>query len=262
MHKELFRFNLPVFLSNLFDSNQLTVYSYAFCIVFGTLIGAVYTWRCVKNELKTDLSNSFFYLVFIAGFVGGKLFFYLEKPLFYFSNPSIILHNFSGGFVFYGSFVTCIPTVIWYLQKNKIAVLPLLDILAITTLIVHSFGRLGCFLAGCCLGTPTNSAFGIIFPSSNQTAVHPTQLYEAIVLLALLIFLQILKNKKQFHGQVFILYLSLYAISRTIIELFRGDKRGFLIEGFLSHSQGIAILLLIISIFAYFKLTNNKLTVK
>ena len=259
MHKELFRFNLPVFLSN---NNQVTVYTYAFVIALGCLIAAVYTKKSAKKELKIDLPNSFFYMIFCAGFVGGKVLFFLEKPLFYYANPKLILSHFASGYVFYGSFIFCILAIGYYLKKKRIPVLPMLDILAITTLIVHGIGRLGCFFAGCCYGKPTDHLFGVVFPLSNNVSVHPTQLYEATILLLIMIFLLYLKKHKQFNGQIFILYLSLYAISRTIMELFRGDKRGFLIEGFLSHSQGIAILLLIISIFAYFKLTNNKLTVK
>lgn len=262
MHSELFHFSFPDFLSNLFHVKQVTVYTYAFCIALGSLAAALFTKLCAKKDLGIELSNSFFYMIFIAGFVGGKLFYYLEKPVFYWNNPTLLLDNFSGGFVFYGSFVTCIPTVIWYLNKKKIAILPMLDILAITTLIAHCLGRIGCFFAGCCYGLPTNSVFGIVFPTSNNIAVHPTQLYEAFILLYLMVFLLIMKKYRKFEGQIFILYITLYAISRAILELFRGDKRGYIIDGLLSHSQFIALLLLLTSTFFYQKLNKNKLTLK
>lgn len=262
MQPELFHFNLPDFLHSLFHTKQVTVYTYAFLIALGSLAAGLFTKWSAKKDLGIELSNSFFYMIFIAGFVGGKLFFYLEKPIYYFSNTNLLINNFSGGFVFYGSFVTCIPAIIWYLNKKKIAVLPMLDILAITTLIAHSIGRIGCFFAGCCYGLPTNSDFGIIFPTSNNIAVHPTQLYEALVLVILMIFLLIIKKHKQFDGQIFILYLSLYAICRTVLELFRGDKRGYVIDGILSHSQFIALLLLITSLFIYQKLKHKNLIIK
>jgi len=262
MHPELFHFNLPDFLYSLFHTKQVTVYTYAFCIAFGTLIGALYTKWSARKDLGIEVSNSFYYMIFIAGFVGGKLFYYFEKPFFYWDNPRLLLDNFSGGFVFYGSFITIIPIVIWYLKKKGIPVLPMLDILAITTLIAHAFGRIGCFCAGCCYGSPTDSEFGMVFPTSNGIVVHPTQLYEAFILLYLMVFLSIMKRYKQFHGQLFLLYLSLYGISRAVLELFRGDKRGYIIEGFLSHSQFIALLLLLTSIFFYRKLNQNKLIIK
>ena len=255
MHPELFNFSLP------FYTHNVTVYTYAFCIVIGTLLASLYTkWRAKKELEIIQLPNTFFYIIFIAGFIGGKLFFYFERPLHFWNNPKLILDNFSGGFVFYGSFITTIPIVIWYLKKRKISVLPMLDILAITTIIVHSIGRIGCFNAGCCYGSPTNSLFGVVFPTSNNVAVHPTQLYEATTLILLAIVLLYIKKHQQFKGQLFLLYIGMYAISRAILELFRGDKRGFIIEEILSHSQFIALLILLTSLFFYKKLkTKNKL---
>ncbi|WP_299524579.1 prolipoprotein diacylglyceryl transferase [uncultured Lutibacter sp.] len=255
MHPELFNFQLP------FYTHNVTIYTYAFCIVIGTLLASLYTKWSAKKELNiVHLPNTFFYIIFIAGFIGGKLFFYLERPLHFWNNPKLMLDNFSGGFVFYGSFVTIIPIVIWYLKNRKIPVLPMLDILAITTIIAHSLGRIGCFNAGCCYGSETTSFFGNTFPNSNNLAVHPTQLYEATTLILFAIILLYIKKRQQFKGQLFLLYIGMYAISRAILELFRGDNRGYVIDNYLSHSQFIAILILLTSIFFYKKLkTKNKL---
>ena len=240
-----------LFHIDLFGFHQ-TVYTYAFLIVLGTLVAALYTkWRTKKELRLKELSNNFFYLIFIAGFVGGKLFYYLENPSKYFNNPKLLLDNFSGGFVFYGSFITIIPVLIWYLKKHKIPVLPMLDILAITTLIVHSIGRLGCFFGGCCYGKPTDSFTGMVFPTTHGTKVHPTQLYEITALLIIMALLFYIKQKQQFKGQLFLLYIIFYAIARNILELFRGDTRGFIIDGVLSHSQFIGIVLILITVLIY-----------
>jgi phosphatidylglycerol:prolipoprotein diacylglycerol transferase len=244
----------------LFHIGSLTIYTYAFCIVVGTLVASIYTKWSAKKELGIlNLSNNFFYLVFIAGFVGGKLFFYLERPLYYLNNPKLMLDNFSGGFVFYGSFITIIPILIWYLKKHKIPVLPMLDILAITTTIVHAIGRIGCFFGGCCYGKPTNSFIGMSFPRTNNILVHPSQLYEIVALLSIMTILFLVKKKKQFQGQIFLIYIVLYAIVRGFLELFRGDKRGFIIDGILSHSQFIAIVLILSTLLYYNKLKNKQL---
>ncbi len=264
MHPQLFTFQVPDFLSNLFNSQEITVYTYGVCIVLGTVIASLYTkWRAKKDLTIIELSNSFFYIIFIAGFIGGKLFYYLEKPIYYIKNLHLLLDNFSGGFVFYGSFITIIPFVIWYLKKYRMPILPMLDILAITTLIVHSIGRLGCFFGGCCYGKPTNAFTGMIFPKTNGVHVHPSQLYEITALLLIMGILFYYKKKQQFSGQLFLLYISFYAISRAILELFRGDKRGYIINQYLSHSQLVALLMLIGASFFYLKLkTKNKLTFK
>ena len=240
---------------------SLTVYTYGFLIAVGTLVASLYTkWRAKKELGIVELSNNFFYLIFIAGFIGGKLFFYLENPSKYLNNPKLLLDNFSGGFVFYGSFITIIPILIWYLKKHKIPVLPMLDILAITTLIVHSIGRLGCFFGGCCYGKPTDAFTGIAFPKTHGIKVHPSQLYEITALLIIMAILLYIKKRQQFKGQLFLLYIAFYAIARSILELFRGDKRGFIIDNYLSHSQFIGIIFILIVLFLYQKIKNKKIT--
>jgi len=251
MHPELFHIDL-------FGFHQ-TIYSYAFLIVLGTLVASLYTkWRAKKELGINNLSDNFFYLIFIAGFVGGKLFFYLEKPSYYINHPKLMLDNFSGGFVFYGSFLFIFPILIWYLKKNKIAILPMLDILAFTVLIVHGIGRLGCFFGGCCYGKPTDSIVGLAFPKTHGVKVHPSQLYEITALLIIAWILIRIKRKQQFTGQLFLLYVIFYAIARSVLELFRGDERGFIIAGILSHAQFIALLLVSVALFYYYKLKMKK----
>ncbi|TYB72380.1 prolipoprotein diacylglyceryl transferase [Bizionia algoritergicola] len=254
MFTELFSFSLPDFLSRILGIQEITIYSYAALIALGTLVAAIYTrWRAKKELGINNLSNTFFYCIFIAGFVGGKLFYYLQDPLLYLQNPSLMSDNFSGGFVFYGSFVVIIPYIIWYLKRHKIPVLPMLDIFAITTTIVHAIGRLGCFAAGCCYGSPTESGFGLVFPTAQNMAVHPTQLYESSMIFTIMLILLLVKKHQQFKGQVFLIYLMLYAFGRGILELFRGDERGYIIDNLLSHSQFIALCLISVSAYFYYK---------
>ncbi|WP_452228555.1 prolipoprotein diacylglyceryl transferase [Lacinutrix sp. MEBiC02404] len=261
MFPKLFDFSLPDVLVNLFGVEQVTVYTYATLIAIGTLIAALYTKRTAKRELGiANLPNSFFYWIFVAGFVGGKLFYYLQDPLKYMQNASLMSDNFSGGFVFYGSFVVIVPYVIWYLRRHQIPVLPMLDIFAITTTIVHAIGRLGCFAAGCCYGAPTESNIGLIFPTTHGISVHPTQLYEVTLLVAIMLFLMVIKKNKQFNGQIFLIYLMLYAFGRGILELFRGDNRGYIIDNILSHSQFIGLCLIAIAAYFYFKFYKQRNT--
>ncbi|WP_406683188.1 prolipoprotein diacylglyceryl transferase [Seonamhaeicola sp. MEBiC1930] len=249
MFPELFNIDFNGFLG----IETITISTYAVCIVLGALIATKYAKITAKKELGVSLSNNLVYLIFIAGYAGGKVFLYLEKPLFYLNNPDEILNTFSGGFVFYGSFLFIVPTIFWYLKKYQLPVLPLLDVAAVSVVIVQVLGRLGCFFAGCCYGEPTNHFFGVSFPATPSLAVHPTQLYESSILLLFLIFLFLFKNYKHFNGQLFLIYISFYGVSRIIIEIFRGDVRGQFVEGVLSHSQGIAIVLIILSAIAYYK---------
>jgi phosphatidylglycerol---prolipoprotein diacylglyceryl transferase len=154
--------------------------------------------------------------------------------------------------------------MLWYFKKIKIPVMGMLDIMAIVTCLVHGFGRIGCFMAGCCYGIPTDSFLGVIFTDPTcqaeplHTALHPTQLYEATLIFSIMIVLWIYQSGKQFEGQLFLLYLMSYAFGRGVLELFRGDiQRGFIIENILSNSQFISLIVITVSIFFYIKLKRK-----
>lgn len=246
----------------LFTIGNFTVHTYGFMIMCGALAGYFYMSHVAKKELNIppDKIQNLAIMIILAAFVGGKLFFYFEDPAYYFSEPKNMIKNFRQGFVFYGSLIFAIPIAIWYFRKEKWPTWAFLDRLAITALIIHTFGRMGCFFAGCCYGVPTDSFLGVTFtdPESQaeplHTALHPTQLYEATFLVLLLIFLLMLKRHKRFEGQLFFAYVIIYAVGRSIIEVFRGDlRRGFVIEDILSHSQFISIILIAVTIWAYLR---------
>jgi phosphatidylglycerol:prolipoprotein diacylglycerol transferase len=233
------------------------VYSYGFLIAVGAVSGFLYMARQGKRQfgMTFDQANTLFVLLIVAGVVGGKFFLIFEDPAFYVSHPRKL---FTGsGFVFYGSLLFCIPAMLWYFRKHKLPVLAMLDVMAIVTCIVHGFGRLGCLMAGCCFGEPTAAWWGITFTNPVcqarplDTPLHPTQLIESLFIFSLMAALLVMRKRKQFDGQIFLLYLMIYAAGRGVIELVRGDlERGFVIDNILSNSQLIS--LLIIAAAAYF----------
>jgi phosphatidylglycerol:prolipoprotein diacylglycerol transferase len=244
----------------LFEIGSFTIYSYGFLIAIGCVAAFTYMWRASK--ISFDQANTLFILLIVAGIVGGKIFMIFESPSFYFRNPFKLLS--SSGFVFYGSLLFCIPTMLWFFRKNKLPVLPMLDIMAIVTCIVHGFGRLGCFMAGCCYGLPTDSWLGVVFTDPLcqarplNTSLYPTQLIESTFIFILMSGLLFLKSRKTFDGQVFLVYLVAYACGRSVIEMFRGDiERGFIIKDILSNSQLISLLIAVVALYFYVKLNRK-----
>ncbi len=258
MHPKLFNIPLPEFLSRLLGINSITVYTYAFCIVLATVISCMYIKRSAKKELKGwSVPYSFFYAMFLAGFIGGKLFYYLEKPAYYFQHPQLLLDNFSGGFVVYGSIIFIALFTVLYCVKNKISIYGLLDIMAIASILPMSLGRVGCFFGGCCYGKPTDGFLGVVFPATTPHAVHPTQLYDAAMLTIVLTCLLVANKRKKIEGQVFLLYIMLYAIERVLLELLRGDLRGTFFNGLISHAQAISIAAFITAFILFNKLKKQ-----
>jgi len=250
----------------LIEIGGITLYAYGFFIMIGALTSYMYGIKVFKKELdiEPDKVQTLTILIISAAVIGGKIFFYFEDPAYYFSSPENLLKNFRQGFVFYGSLIFAVPTVIWYFRKEKWPIFPMLDILSIIATIIHGFGRLGCFFAGCCHGLPTDSFLGVTFTDVKSqakpldTPLHPTQLYEVFFIGSLMLFLVQLKRRQQFHGQLVFLYVMIYAVGRSIIEVFRGDlRRGFVIEGLISHSQFISILLVLIAGACYWVTRKN-----
>lgn len=237
----------------LFESGSVTIYSYGFLIALGVIAGMTYLIIAGRKEtgLTFDQANMLFLSIFAAAVIGGKLFLFLEDPLRYIDDPRSL---FTGrGFVFYGSFLLAIPTMWLFFRKQKLHPYKMLDVMAVTTCLVHMFGRIGCFLAGCCYGIPTDSSFGVVFTDARcyaeplNTPLFPIQLLEASWILLIMILLLFLRKRRRFYGQLFLTYLMLYGVGRFILEFFRGDaERGFVLGNHLSHSQLIAICMTVI----------------
>jgi len=242
----------------LFEVGGIHVYSYGFMIAIGAIAGIAYMAVRGKKEvgLTFDQANGLFLYIFVAAVVGGKVFLFFEDVSFYSANPRKLLGG--SGFVFYGSFLFAIPAMFLFFRRNHLPRYAMLDIMAITTCLVHMFGRIGCFLAGCCYGKPTTSMLGVIFTDPACHAepkgepIHPVQLYEAGYILLVLVLLVYMRPKRKFYGQLFLLYLLAYALGRFLLEFFRADlERGFIIEDYLSHSQLVAFVIAAITVWVY-----------
>jgi phosphatidylglycerol:prolipoprotein diacylglycerol transferase len=202
----------------------------------------------------------------IFSIVGGKFFMIFEDFEGFISDPASLFKNFSNGFVFYGSLLFAIPTMLIFFKVKKIPTLPMLDIMAITTCIVHGTGRIGCFLAGCCHGIPHDGFLSVVFTDPEcqarplNTPLHPTQLYSMVLIYGIMIFLWFISNRKKFDGQIFLLYLMLYSAGRMILEIFRGDlSRGYVVKDVITNSQFISIMVIGVAAYFYVKLYKKSI---
>ncbi len=231
---------------------EISLYSYGLLIAIGIIVSFIVALRLTKKfGMTADKLSSLFLWVIVAAFVGGKLFFYLEDTDRYINDPSLMGKVVGGGFVFYGSLIFAIPTIYFWLKKEKVPIRPFFDVLAIVGPIIHSFGRIGCFMAGCCHGKACDSWLGVTFTHPDSlaeplnTPLYPTQLFDILVNMIILITVLLVRKKQQFAGQLFLIYLIMYGVGRSIVEIYRGDEaRGFLFGGALSHSQFIALLII------------------
>ncbi len=262
MHPIFFEFNTPEFLQSILP-RTITIYFYGFFIACGAVSGFIYTAYQTKKQFgaKLETIQMLITLIIVTAVIGGKFFILFEDPKLYLSDPSRLVKGFSSGFVFYGSLLFAIPTMLLFFRRYKLPTLPMLDIMAATACIVHGFGRIGCFMAGCCFGTEHDGLFSVTFTHVKcaaeplNTPLHPTQLYSSLAIFSILAIIVFVSRRKQFDGQLFMLYLMLYAAARSILEIFRGDlERGFLIDDILSNSQFISILVFLGGLIVYLRL--------
>ncbi|MGB5351850.1 MAG: prolipoprotein diacylglyceryl transferase [Polyangiales bacterium] len=163
-----------------------------------------------------------------------------------------------GGLTYYGGLIAAAAFGIWFLKREGVPLYQGMDIAAIGISLGLVFGRLGCFLGGCCFGVNTDGPAGVSFPPFSPASesqwraglleapalpslpVHATQLYEGLGCLAITGFLLFwLRPRKRFEGQVMLAFIGLYAILRFLLEFWRADERGELLG--LSTSQLLAI---------------------
>lgn len=131
-----------------------------------------------------------------------------------------------GGLVFYGGLVGAVLGTVAFAILRKLTLWNLADVLAPSIALGYVFGRMGCLLNGCCYGKACSLPWAIRFPEAHDThaqAVHPTQVYDSLLNLALYAGLAWLYRHKKFEGQVFACYLVGFAVLRFTVELFRGD---------------------------------------
>ncbi len=244
----------------LFRLGGLTIYAYGFFLILGIVVAGTLAVLKVRKEglhLPFErVADLFFYSV-LSALVGSRILFVLINFDLYRETPLRIFKIWEGGLVFFGGLLLAIGVSIAYMRWYRLPVGKLFDLVSPSLAIGLFFGRFGCFFAGCCYGKETSLLWGVIFTDPNSlarlnVALHPTQLYDAASGLAVFLFLIWKEKRKAFDGQIFLFFILLYSIARFFIEMLRGDPRGFFIQNLLSTSQGIAIVLAILSIFMLF----------
>jgi len=244
----------------LLHFGKITIFTYGFFLALGFLAGIFLAKTEAKRvgEDPDKILDLAFYIL-IAAIVGSRIFYVATNPKLYMAAPLEIFKIWNGGLVFYGGFIAALITGLVYLHRKDMPVWKTTDIIAPSLALGQTLGRLGCFFAGCCYGKVCELPWAVTFTHPDTLApigqpVHPTQLYSAATNLTIFILLYAFRRKKKFDGQLFWTYVFLYGITRSIIEMFRGDFRGDLIFNTLSISQATGILMGVLAIIMFFYL--------
>ena len=234
----------------------VTIHGYGLMIGLGVMAALLLgDYRAKKFGLNGDHIYGMTFSAVILGFVAARILFIITEWENFLQNPMQYLSG--AGFVVYGGIIGGALTIYGFCKIKKIDMLSYLDLMIPSVALAQGFGRVGCFLAGCCYGKETDSALGVVFTNSdfapNGVKVLPTQLFMAggdILLMAVLLWYA---AKRPMRGRTSALYLILYSAGRFVIEFLRNDDRGTV--GSLSTSQFIAVFTLIVGLLGFFVIT-------
>jgi len=105
----------------IFSLGPFTVQGYGLMIFIGVMLAYAYMLGSLKKHgLKSDGVSEMFLWCFASVVIGGKIFYWLEDPTRYFSNPGLLFKSIGNGFVFYGSFLLTVPVLIYWFKKKSI----------------------------------------------------------------------------------------------------------------------------------------------
>lgn len=164
-----------------------------------------------------------------------------------------------GGFVFYGGLIGALAACVLYCRWRRYNVLEQLDLFAVAIPLFHAFGRIGCFMGGCCYGVEAD--WGPVFTQSPISSANgvprvPIQLIESACNLAIFAVVLALFLKGRCRGRLIAVYGMLYACVRFVDEFWRGDAyRG--IWGPFSTSQWISLVLFAASLVLFIVLARR-----
>lgn len=224
---------------------------YFFWISITISLGLIWAFkRATTKQFPEELIFKITGWLLLVVPVSARLFHVIyEEPLVYAKDPLAVLAVWNGGFVYYGGLLgALIFSILFFkIKPRERSFWQTADFLTPILCFGTGFGRIACFIQGCCYGTEWNGIWAI-------AGRHPTQLYMFLwetVLLAAIFKIEKLKLKTQ--GSLFLFWISASAFGRFLVEFYRADFRGYFVGG-LSVSQIIALGLIFLSLLSLTRL--------
>ncbi len=249
---------------DLFSIGPLTIPTYGFFVALGFSVALLVTVKIGKARgFESTQIMDMGFIIILCAIIGSRLGYVLLNPSPYIHHPLDIFKTWEGGLVFSGGLVFVVLVMTWYVKRHKLPFWSMADLWAPAIAIGQAIGRIGCFMAGCCFGKPTDVKWCVVFTHPKSLAphdicLHPTQLYSSLAGFIIFAILMLLTAKKRFDGQVFIWLVILHSSARLFIERFRGDYRGVIPGTEMSVTQLITLLLLIAAVITLFVIKSKR----
>jgi len=240
----------------IFSIGTFHLAAYGVLAALGYLCALIYSrYNARRAGFDLELLWDLFAILIIGALLGGKIvyaaLFWHDLGDDFLGRLWATIRDFRNGFVFMGGFAGAVLAGAWYAKRKAFSFWSAADMLAPAIALGHAIGRIGCFMAGCCHGSPANSALSVTFTDPDclvsaryiGVPLHPTQLYESAGNFALFLALHFMYGRKHKTGAVLAAYCGGYCVLRFCVEFLRGDERGAFMFG-LSPSQIACIIVL------------------
>ena len=159
--------------NDLLTIGKFTLHGYSVMIALGFIIAmGLCLLRAKKKNVDGDVITDIGLIGVIAGFLGAKILYIIVSYKELIADPKSVIGfpQIFAGFVAYGGIIFGFLAILVYAKIKKINAAEYLDFMIPFIAMVQGFGRIGCFLAGCCYGAPTDSFLGVTFPAPHQMA--------------------------------------------------------------------------------------------
>lgn len=263
----------------LFDFGFYQLHTYGVLLALGFLAAFFFAhFEARRAGVDPMVIPDLLIWVFAGGILGARLFYVIihhEE----FHGLLQVLAIWKGGQVFYGGFIGAVIAGVLFARRRGLKVLDLSDLSLPAAMLGQAIGRWGCFCAGCCYGKKVSPScpLGVAFPADEHSLVptvsqnpdplhpthflHPTQIYMSLNAFILWLVLWFLLRKRKHRGVVTGAALVLYAVTRSVIELFRGDVAERVYYGPLSTSQWASVPVLLVGLWFIFTARKRPLPV-
>ena len=238
----------------------LPIFGYGFMLFIAVASGGwLAARRAAREHLASDADSSrdkiwdLAFCLFLSGIAGARLFYLVQKRDEVFKDVTsvrdfvfTVVNLSNGGIVLYGGLIAAAVAFFVFCAVHRIRPLALLDIITPSIFLGIGFGRIGCFLNGCCYGKGSSLPWAVQFPRDSATfgamvkdklldenalctpPLHPTQIYSAIDGFVLAALTAWYFSRRRRNGEVFAIGLTIYPITRFLIEYIRNDEPGLL----------------------------------
>lgn len=202
--------------------------SYGLLLALSFVLGLLLSIRRGRPyNLSSETITDLIFVCLVSSMIGVRLF-YVLTHLGEFHPWYRAFFIWDGGLTLYGGIVGSILAVLYVTRRKGIPFMVIADIFAPGVILGIGITRIGCFLAGCCFGMPTDCSCGVTFPLGapatkffGQVAVHPSQLYGSLGGFLILGSLLLLEKVWNYRGATFGRFLFLYGVARFVIDFSR-----------------------------------------